>query len=55
MAASVASRHNPVLKPLYLRLLAAAKAKTFALTALMRKLIILANSLLKNPNFSLAS
>ncbi len=50
-----ASRHNPVLKPLYLRLLANGKAKKLALTVLMRKLIILANRLLKNPNFSLAS
>jgi transposase len=55
MAALVASRHNPVLKPLYLRLLANGKAKKLALTVLMRKLIILANRLLKNPAFSLAS
>ena len=31
------------------------KAKKLALTVLMRKLIILANLLLKNPNFTLAS
>jgi transposase len=55
MAALVASRHNPILKPLYLRLLAAGKAKKLALTVLMRKLIVLANTLLKNPDFSLAS
>ena len=55
MAALVASRHNPVLKVLYQRLLAAGKAKKLALTALMRKLIILSNRLLKNPNFSLAT
>jgi transposase len=55
MAALVASRHNPVLKSLYLRLLANGKAKKLALTVLMRKLIIIANRLLKNPNFSLAS
>ncbi|HEY5042518.1 MAG TPA: IS110 family transposase [Verrucomicrobiae bacterium] len=55
MAALVASRHNPVLKPLYLRLLANGKAKKLALTVLMRKLIILANRLLKNPAFSLAT
>ena len=54
-AALVASRHNPVLKVLYQRLLAAGKAKKLALTALMRKLIILSNRLLKNPNFSLAT
>jgi transposase len=55
MSALVASRHNPILKALYQRLLAAGKPKKLALTALMRKLIILANRLLKNPNFSLAN
>jgi len=40
---------------LYLRLLANGKAKKLALTVLMRKLIILANLLLKNPDFTLAS
>jgi transposase len=55
MAALVASRHNPVLMPLYQRLLANGKAKKLALTVLMRKLIVLANLLLKNPLFTLAS
>ncbi len=55
MSALVASRHNPILKALYQRLVNAGKPKKLALTALMRKLIILANRLLKNPNFSLAS
>ena len=55
MAALVASRHNPILKPLYLRLVAAGKAKKPAITVLMRKLIVLANTLLKNPDFSLAA
>jgi len=55
MAALVASRHNPVLKSLYRRLLANGNAKKLALTVLMRKLIILANLLLKNPNFILAA
>jgi transposase len=54
MAALVASRHNSVLRPLYLRLLTRGKAKKLALTALMRKLIVLANHLLKYPEFSLA-
>ena len=54
MAALVASRHNPILRPLYLRLLDRGKAKKLALTALMRKLIVLANHLLKNPDFILA-
>ena len=55
MAALVASRHNPVLKTLYLRLLANGKPKKLALTALMRKLVELMNHLLKNPQFSLAT
>lgn len=55
MAALVASRHNPILKALYQRLLANGKAKKLALTVLMRKLILLANLLLKKPDFSLAS
>jgi transposase len=55
MAALVASRHNPILKAHYLHLLAKGKPKKLALTVLMRKLIILANTLLKNPHFSLAS
>ncbi len=55
MAALVASRHNPILKTLYLRLVASGKAKKLALTVLMRKLIILANRLLKNPDFALAT
>lgn len=55
MAALVASRHNPVLKPLYLRLLARGKAKKLALTVLMRKLILLINNLLKYPDFALAA
>jgi transposase len=54
MAALVASRHNPVLRPLYLRLHTRGKAKKLALTALMRKLIVLANQLLKYPEFTLA-
>ena len=55
MAALVASRHNPILRPLYLRLLDRGKAKKLALTALMRKLIVLANHLLKDPEFTLAT
>jgi len=53
--ALVASRHNPILKPLYQRLLAAGKPKKLALTVLMRKLILLANRILKNPQFPLVS
>lgn len=52
MAALVATRYNPVLKPLYQRLRAAGKPPKLALTALMRRLAELANSLLKNNAFS---
>lgn len=51
MAALSASRSNPVLKPFYQRLIAKGKPSKVALTAVMRKLIILMNHLLKNPSF----
>lgn len=54
MAALVAARHNPILRAFYRRLVAAGKPKKLALTAVMRKLIVLLNQLLKNPEFSLA-
>ena len=54
MAALSASRSNHVLKPFYDRLITAGKPGKVALTAVMRKLIVLMNHLLKNPNFSLA-
>ena len=54
MAALTASRSNPLLKAFYDRLIAAGKKPKVALTAVMRKLIVLMNHLLKNPNFSLA-
>ena len=47
MAAQSAARFNPNLKAFYDRLLAAGKPKKIALTAVMRKLIVLANALLK--------
>ena len=54
MAATVAARFNPILKTFYQRLVAAGKPKKLALTAVMRKLVVLINHLLKNPEFSLA-
>lgn len=54
MAALSASRMNPKLKPLYDRLVAAGKPPKLALTAVMRQLLCVMNSLLKNPNFVLA-
>lgn len=55
MAALSAVRHDRILKEFYLRLRAAGKKPLVALTACMRKLIVLMNRLLKNPNFHLAS
>ena len=48
MAALVASRFNPFLKPFYQRLIANGKKPLVALTALMRKLVIHLNSSLKS-------
>jgi len=47
MAAHSAARFNPHLKAFYDRLVAAGKPKKLALTAVMRKLVVLANTLLK--------
>ncbi len=54
MAAITATRFNPILKKFYQRLLAAGKPKKLAITAVMRKLVVLLNRLLKNPQFNLA-
>jgi transposase len=55
MATLSAVRHDPILKEFYLRLRAAGKKPLVAMTACMRKLIILMNRLLKNDAFQLAS
>ena len=47
MAALVAARHNPILRAFYLRLRASGKPPKLALTATMRKLLIVLNSSLK--------
>ena len=48
MATLVASRHNPVISAFYQRLLAAGKTKKVALTACMRKLLVILNAMLKH-------
>lgn len=48
MAALVASRHNPALRDFYQRLLAGGKAKKTALIAVARKLVTIANAILKD-------
>ncbi len=48
MAALVASRHNPVLKPFYARLLAAGKPKMVALIAVARKILTILNAMIRD-------
>jgi transposase len=54
MAALTASHHNRILADFYQRLRSNGKPAKLALTAVMRKLIVLLNRLLKNPDFVLA-
>lgn len=54
MAALTAARKNPILRAFYKKLRATKPFKV-AITAVMRKLIMLLNHLLANPHFSLAS
>ena len=55
MATLSAVKHDKILKAFYLRLRNAGKKPKVALVAAMRKLLILMNRLLKNPNFHLAT
>lgn len=48
MATLVATRVNPVIRAFYERLLAAGKEKKVALTACMRKLLVILNSMIQN-------
>jgi len=48
MAALVAARFNPVIKTFYERLVAAGKPKKLALTACMRKLLVILNAMAKS-------
>ncbi|MEA1958133.1 MAG: transposase, partial [Chloroflexota bacterium] len=48
MATLVASRHNPVIRDFYQRLIAVGKPRKVALTACMRKLLTILNAMLKN-------
>jgi len=48
MAALSGSRHNPVIAAFYRRLLAAGKSKKLALTACMRKLLVILNAILRD-------
>ena len=55
MAALSAIRSNPILRAFYLQLRARGKPAKLALTAVMRKLFLLLNHLLKRPSFTLAT
>jgi len=48
MAALAASQHNPVLKPFYDHLIAEGKPKKVALVAVMRRLVVFANAVLRS-------
>jgi transposase len=48
LAALVASRHNPILKAFYMRLLAAGKPKMVALIAVARKILTTLNAMLRD-------
>lgn len=54
MAAVAASQHNPVLMAFYARLRTAGKPPKVCLVAVMRKMIVVLNRMLKDPNFTLA-
>jgi transposase len=55
MAAVCASRYNPVLSAFYQRLRQAGKPAKVCLVAVMRKLLLLLNRLIAEPNFVLSS
>lgn len=55
MAALSAVRHDRILREFYTRLCAAGKKPLVALTAAMRKLVVLLNRMLQKPQFKLAS
>ena len=48
MGALVASRYNPMIRAFYQRMLAAGKTKKVALTACMRKLLVILNGMVKS-------
>lgn len=54
MAAVTASQHNPVLAAFYQRLRSTGKPAKVCLVAVMRKMLLVLNRMLKDPNFALA-
>jgi transposase len=55
MATLVATRHNPVIKAFYVRLVAAGKPKMLALTASMRKFLTILNAIVRQYRRDTAS
>ncbi|HKB56776.1 MAG TPA: transposase, partial [Lacunisphaera sp.] len=55
MAALTATRCNPVLRPFYQQLRARGKGHRVAITAVMRKLLVHLNQLMRTPEVMLAS
>ncbi|WP_264338787.1 transposase [Wolbachia endosymbiont (group A) of Cheilosia soror] len=55
MSALVAMRHNRKMKAFYQRLVDSGKAAKVALVAVMRKIIVCLNAMIKNNNFYLDS
>ena len=55
MAAVAALRHNPKIKAFYDRLIAAGKLPKLALTACMRKILVILNAMIKNRSYWIAS
>ena len=51
MAALVASQHNPVIREFHRRLREAGKPAKVALTACMRKILVILNAMLKNRTY----
>ena len=51
MPTLVATRYNPMIRPLYERLLAAGKPKKLALSACMRKLLTILNAAVRDGEF----
>jgi len=47
----VASKHNPVIRALYQRLIIAGKPKMVAITACMRKLLTIVNAMLRTNSY----
>jgi transposase len=52
MSTLVATRHNPIIRVFYQRLLAAGKPKKVALTACMRKLLTILNAVVRTESYS---